>query len=80
MSQQIWQTYDQDDLIRLVEQGLGWTFLPRGLLSEKLAMGTLIEFFPEFNRTKIANSAEITWRSNLQHGPVATFIIDELIK
>ncbi|PKG57940.1 MULTISPECIES: LysR family transcriptional regulator [unclassified Shewanella] len=80
MSQQIWQAYDQDDLIRLVEQGLGWAFLPKGLLDEKLAFGTLIEFMPEFQRSRMMSTVEITWRSNLQHGPVANFIIEELTK
>ncbi|QLE87421.1 MULTISPECIES: LysR family transcriptional regulator [Shewanella] len=78
MSQQIWQAYDQDDLIRLVEQDLGWAFVPKQLLVEKMALGTIVQFVPDYQRTPMINAAEITWRSNVQHGPVAKFLIAQL--
>lgn len=71
MSQVHWQASDVNDLIRLVEQDLGWAFVPKDLFIERESLGTLIQFTPEFNKATIHLAVEMTWRSNLQMGPVA---------
>lgn len=71
ISQDIWQSFDINDLVRLVEQDLGWAFVPKDVLIERNAIGTLSQFSPEFNNASIHLAVEMTWRSNLQFGPVA---------
>lgn len=78
ISQDIWTASDQDDMIRLVEQGIGWAFLPKQMSIEKLALGTLIEFSPEFKKTRMHTAIDIIWKANAQHGPVMRFLLDEL--
>ena len=71
MSQVHWQASDINDLIRLVEQDLGWAFVPKDIFIERESLGTLIKFTPEFNEATIHLAVEMTWRSNLQMGAVA---------
>ncbi|MGY5453016.1 LysR family transcriptional regulator [Agarivorans sp. MS3-6] len=78
VSQDTWQAFDQDDLVRLVEQGLGWAFLPKQMAVEKQASGTLIEFAPEFQRTAMYYPADLVWKANLKQGPVMRFLIELL--
>ncbi len=78
VSQDIWRAYDQDDLVRLVEQGLGWAFLPKSMAVEKQAMGTLIEFKPEFQHIKLFYAADLIWKTNAPQGPAMRFLIEEL--
>ncbi|MEZ9233230.1 LysR family transcriptional regulator [Vibrio amylolyticus] len=80
ISQEIWEASEQDDMIRLVEQGLGWAWLPKFVAIEKQAMGTLIEFKPEFQSTKLYYAADLVWRANTIQGPVMEFLISQLSK
>ncbi|UPQ89455.1 LysR family transcriptional regulator [Vibrio sinaloensis] len=74
LSQEIWQAADLDDMVRLVEQGLGWAFLPKSMAIERQAMGTLIEFQPEFQRAELYYAADLLWRANSHRGPVFTYL------
>ncbi|WP_238322178.1 LysR family transcriptional regulator [Vibrio mexicanus] len=78
ISQEIWQAFDQDDMVRLVEQGLGWAFLPKSMAIERQAMGTLVEFQPEFQRTGMFYGADLIWKGNKQDGPVVSYLKDLL--
>lgn len=78
LSQEIWQAFDQDDMVRLVEQGLGWAFLPKSMAIEKQAMGTLIEFKPEFQQSELFYAADLIWKANTQQGPAMRFLIENL--
>ncbi|MGR5193472.1 LysR family transcriptional regulator [Vibrio rotiferianus] len=80
ISQQVWQAFDQDDMVRLVEQGLGWAFLPKSMAIEKEAMGTLIEFRPEFHRTELYYAADLLWKANTPKGPVINYLLELLTK
>ncbi|MEH6452570.1 MAG: LysR family transcriptional regulator [Psychromonas sp.] len=75
ISQEIWQAYDQDDMVRLVEQGLGWAFLPKSMAIEKEAMGTLMEFKPEFQGVDLVYPADLIWKANTQQGAVMAYLI-----
>ncbi|RJG50509.1 LysR family transcriptional regulator [Motilimonas pumila] len=80
LSQEIWQAFDQDDMVRLVEQGLGWAFLPKSMAIEKEAMGTLIEFTPEFQQSELFYAADLIWKANMRQGPAMRFLIEQLTK
>ncbi len=80
ISQDIWTASDQDDMIRLVEQGIGWAFLPKQMSSEKLTAGTLIEFSPEFKKTAVHTAVDLIWKANTPIGPVMSFLLDELVQ
>jgi len=78
ISQEIWQAFDQDDMLRLVEQGLGWAFAPKSMALEKQATGSLIEFTPEFKCDKIYYACDLVWKANTQQGPAMRFLLKEL--
>lgn len=78
LSQEVWQAYDQDDMVRLVEQGLGWAFLPKDMSVEKGAMGTLMEFTPEFQGVDLTCAVDLIWKGNTQQGPVMAYLIELL--
>ncbi|RJG50506.1 LysR family transcriptional regulator [Motilimonas pumila] len=78
LSQEVWQTSDQDDLIRLVEQGLGWAFLPKTMALERQAGGTLIAFEPEFQHAPMFYAADLIWKANQQQGPAMRYFISLL--
>lgn len=80
VSQDVWQASDQDDMVRLVEQGLGWALLPKSMAIEKQSLGSLIEFKPESMSAETYSPAELIWKSNAQKGPAVRFIIDKLTK
>lgn len=75
LSQEVWQTSDQDDLVRLVEQGLGWSFLPKTMALEKQASGTLKIFQPDFQQSPIFYAADLLWKANVQQGPAMRYFI-----
>ncbi|GEM78604.1 LysR family transcriptional regulator [Vibrio superstes] len=74
MSQSIWLAHDQDDMIRMVEQGIGWAVLPKIMLEERVALGTLIEFTPEFMKTGGSFGVDLVWKESASRGPVAQYL------
>lgn len=80
ISQDIWQASDQDDMARLVEQGLGWALIPKSIALEKQELGTLVSFIPQSLHAKSFIPAELIWKVNTQQGPVVRFIIDAVTK
>ncbi|NKF50763.1 LysR family transcriptional regulator [Shewanella sp. WXL01] len=78
LSQDVWEASDQDDVVRLIEQDIGWGFIPQAMLGDRQALGTLNVFKPEFNLAPMINSLDICWRTNIQHGPAAQFFIDQI--
>ncbi|RKF15772.1 LysR family transcriptional regulator [Alginatibacterium sediminis] len=78
LSQELWYAFDLDDVIRLVEQGLGWAYVPKILLTEKQSLGSLIDFKPEFSQAKMTTVVDVSWLSNQPQGPAVKFILDSL--
>lgn len=52
-SNEVWEANHQDDVVNMVEQDLGWAFLPRSLTKERIANGTLKTFYPDYNPDKL---------------------------
>ncbi len=77
-SQEVWRADDQEDVVKLVEQGIGWAIVPKDLVLEKKSMGTLIDFRPEFQRHEMLMSADVLWKSNAQLGPAAKYLCEIL--
>ncbi|OAN17807.1 hypothetical protein A3K86_02490 [Photobacterium jeanii] len=78
VSPEIWEMTDQDDMIKLVEQGVGWAAVPKVIAEERLALGTLKIFKPEFSHTKQTILIDMLVSSSHQQGPVQQFLMKEL--
>ncbi|MDO6543409.1 LysR family transcriptional regulator [Photobacterium sanguinicancri] len=78
LSQEVWQAEDQDDVIRLVEQGLGWAYAPKSMALEKEATGSLIVFSPEFKCEELYYSCDLIWKASAHYGPALQFILQQL--
>ncbi|CAM4393736.1 LysR family transcriptional regulator [Vibrio agarivorans] len=74
MSQSIWLAHDQDDMIRMVEQGIGWALLPKVMLAERVALGTLVEFTPEYMKSNASYGVDLLWKENSSAGPVCQYL------
>ncbi|MEZ8824452.1 LysR family transcriptional regulator [Vibrio amylolyticus] len=74
MSQSTWLSHDQDDMIRMVEQGIGWAFVPRLMFEERVSLGTLVEFVPEFQKTNPKYTADLLWKANSSTGPASQYL------
>ncbi|MBM7035609.1 LysR family transcriptional regulator [Vibrio ulleungensis] len=80
LSQSIWLAHDQDDMIRMVEQGIGWAFLPKIMLEERVALGSLVQFQPAFVKTSQSYGLDLLWKSNTSSGPVAEYFRELLFR
>ncbi|GAL17819.1 transcriptional regulator LysR family [Vibrio maritimus] len=78
VSPEIWEMTDQDDMIKLVEQGVGWATVPKMLAEERIAIGTLKIFRPEFSHTKQTILIDMLVSSSRERGPVQQFLMKEL--
>lgn len=56
---EIWQATDQQDVARMVEEDMGWAYLPSLLVNERVANGTLKRFIPEYNPKHIQPTTDI---------------------
>ncbi|GEA49422.1 transcriptional regulator [Vibrio inusitatus NBRC 102082] len=74
LSQSVWLAHDQDDMIRMVEQGIGWAVLPTIMLQERVALGTLVEFTPEYVKSNQSYGVDLVWKTNDSLGPVAHYL------
>ncbi|MBM7036773.1 LysR family transcriptional regulator [Vibrio ulleungensis] len=63
-----WQCTDQEDVARLIEEDLGWGYLPQALYREREALGLLTKFNTESN----AGDVNITTRLELLHSSSRT--------
>lgn len=58
-SNEIWTAEDMQDVARMVEQDLGWAYLPREISSERIAIGTLSTFVTDYNPDNIPARCEV---------------------
>ncbi|MDO6765681.1 LysR family transcriptional regulator [Agarivorans sp. 1_MG-2023] len=78
VSPDTWQITNQEDMLKLVEQGIGWAGVPKVLAEERAAMGTLKIFKPEFSHTEQSILIDLLAAPASQRGPVETFLIESL--
>ncbi|MCG9739972.1 LysR family transcriptional regulator [Shewanella insulae] len=78
VSQETWEASDLDDMIRLVEQGIGWGIIPMAMFEEKAAIGTLSKFKPVIEKEAGLTAVDLLWKSTAQQGPAKSFFIDLL--
>lgn len=77
-STDIWRASSQEDVVRLVEQGMGWALLPRVMLEERRQLGSLVEFHSDMVTDEIAFPAELFWLSERQDGPIIARLRHEM--
>ncbi|GAM78186.1 hypothetical protein JCM19241_4891 [Vibrio ishigakensis] len=61
-------------MIRMVEQGIGWAVLPTIMLQERVGLGTLVEFTPEYMKSNQSYGVDLVWKANDSLGPVAHYL------
>ncbi|GAL28678.1 transcriptional regulator LysR family [Vibrio variabilis] len=77
-SPDIWSASSQEDVIRLVEQGMGWALVPKAMADERSLLGSLTEFHSDMVNVEIAFPAELFWVSERKCGPIMTRLQQEL--
>ncbi|EKO3484709.1 LysR family transcriptional regulator [Vibrio fluvialis] len=75
VSQDTWQANNMDDVIRLVEQGIGWGIIPNVMYKERLESGTLVKFEPEYLKYDIRVEVDALWPLETELGPIASNLI-----
>ncbi|WP_428775285.1 LysR family transcriptional regulator [Vibrio sp.] len=78
VSQDVWQANNMDDVIRLIEQGIGWGVVPYTMFKERMESGTLVKFEPEYLKYEIRVEVDALWRLETELGPIATNLIEML--
>ena len=78
LSQDVWTASDQEDMMRMVEQGLGWAYIPLALFQEREQMGALVQFTPEFQTNELLVQLEMLIKPRASHGPALTFLMVQL--
>lgn len=78
VSPEVWRITDQDDLLKLVEQGLGWAGVPKVMADERVALGTLKIFQAEFSCIEPSLLIDLMVAPTNSKGPVQQYIEDEL--
>ncbi|OAN17810.1 hypothetical protein A3K86_02505 [Photobacterium jeanii] len=79
-SNEIWTAADMHDVARMVEQDLGWAYLPREITQERVAMGTLSNFITDYNPDNIPARCEVDLLTapGKVNGPALSRFIDLL--
>ncbi|AIW16701.1 LysR family transcriptional regulator [Vibrio tubiashii] len=73
LSQSVWLVHDQDDMIRMVEQDIGWAILPKVMLEERVALGTLVEFKPDYMKADQYYGVDLLWKDGAKLGPACKY-------
>lgn len=73
LSQSIWLAHDQDDMIRMVEQDIGWAILPTVMLEERVSLGTIKEFKPEYMKAEQYYGVDLLWKGEAKMGPACEY-------
>ncbi|GAL22726.1 transcriptional regulator LysR family [Vibrio maritimus] len=74
----IWDATSQEDVLRLVEQDLGWACIPQELASERIELGTLVEFNCNVAQGTMQLDVDLVRLENTSQGPVARTFIELL--
>lgn len=79
-SNETWEANHQEDVASMVEQDLGWAFLPRALTRDKISSGTLKAFYPDYNPDKLpaTTMVDLLLCPGKQCGPALQLLIDLL--
>lgn len=77
LSPRTWRLADLGAKHALLKEGIGWGSMPRHLVREDLANGTLVELAPP-ERPALDYSLVALWRKDSPPGPAATWVLDAL--
>ncbi len=75
ISFEYWQADSLEGVARLIEQGIGWGMLPKSVFEEKKALGTLIQFRPEFSKVNLYSVTDVIWKAKHELGPALAFLL-----
>ncbi|GLP96225.1 LysR family transcriptional regulator [Paraferrimonas sedimenticola] len=77
-SADIWDATNQEDMMRLVEQDLGWACLPQEMAEERFQLGTLSRFDTPANKGNLSLDVDLVRLNNVTLGPVCTTLAELL--
>ncbi len=75
-----WTTLDTQSLKQMLLAGLGWGYIPEGMIIEELKLGTLMTLEPEELEYSIEGEIRMVRRQEFTLGPVAAVMWEEFNK
>jgi len=78
ISAETWRVSDMEGKLALIEQGLGWGFLPDHLVARGIAEGRLVRLELAKDREALALPVAVGWRADRQPGPAGESIVSFL--
>lgn len=66
------------DMLKLVEQDLGWAVVPKMLAEERVQLGTLKIFNAEFSHTEQTFLVDLLLAPMQSSGPVQAYLVEQL--
>ncbi|MFA0087827.1 LysR family transcriptional regulator [Vibrio sp. 10N.261.51.F12] len=80
LSSDNWVASQHEDVVNMVEHGIGWAIAPKELVVRKIESGSLVSFTPEFCCTTLFVYIDLWTNNNLYQGKVEQFIVNALSK
>ena len=77
-SPRVWFSESPFIILELLCSGLGWSFLHRNVVSEKLASGELVELKRAYQQVETIEGIDLVWTENRALGPAASWLMKEL--
>ncbi|NOI24886.1 LysR family transcriptional regulator [Vibrio mediterranei] len=78
LSPEIWVMTDQEDVLNMVEQGLGWAFVPKVLAKQRQEVGSLLIINPEFSCTEILCRIDLWCAPSKNQGRVVKQLVGQI--
>ncbi|MCY9871158.1 LysR family transcriptional regulator [Vibrio barjaei] len=78
VSNEVWEFASTDDVIRVVENDLGWAIVPKSIADERAQLGTLKVMNLENNFAKTTFMLDFKVNPSLSHGPALSYMVEQL--
>ncbi|MGF1686833.1 LysR family transcriptional regulator [Photobacterium japonica] len=74
VSPHVWRITNQYSMIKMIERGLGWGYLPLHLVSDKIQAGTLLTLPVSFDHKDWSIPVEVVTAKNVTLGPAGMWL------
>lgn len=79
-SPKVWLSESPYLILELLCSGLGWAFLHRAVVQEKLDSGELVALKLAYQQTDSLQGVDVVWTENRQLGPAGSWLLEQLCK
>lgn len=79
-SPDLWETSSIEDMVKLIEQGVGWGCIPKELAQERIALGTLVQFQSDLVNVSLTIPVDMIELASEEVGPVHDFFVEQFIR